>query len=266
MRKRFELAFNVSYLAVIWGLMIAMRRNRKLVPREQRETAARFEEAFTLLATGDSAHLALRAVSMARGEERGYLTWRGRRASLIGLGEMATSITITLFYVLTLDAWRLRFRRSWDGLTRSLLGMSFVRLILLATPFNNWDKNETPEGYGVDRNVPLLAVGASEIYLMRKEATRTGDRTFRFISDAMAASFACYIPVILWARRMPQLGLLMIPKTLAYLAMAFRVYRDFFSGAEESAEAAPQARPGHDSVEGSESRRVHSAGVAGESL
>lgn len=235
MRKRFELAFNVSYLAVIWGLVIAMRRNRNRVPPEQRATAARFEEAFTLLATGDTAHLALRAVSMARGRDRGYLTWRGRRASLIGLGEMATSITITLFYVLSLDAWRLRFRRSWDGFTRSLLGLSFVRLILLATPFNNWDKDETPEGYGVDRNVPLLAVGASEIYLMRREATRTGDRTFRFLSDAMAASFACYLPVILWARRIPQLGLLMIPKTIAYLAMAFRVYRDFFTGATESA-------------------------------
>lgn len=258
MRKRFELAFNVSYLAVIWGLVIAMRRNRNQVPPEKRQTAARFEEAFTLLATGDTAHLALRAVSMARGEDRGYLTWRGRRASLIGLGEMATSITITLFYVLSLDAWRLRFRRSWDGFTRSLLGLSFVRLILLATPFNNWDKDETPAGFAVDRNVPLLAVGASEIYLMRREATRTGDRTFRFLSDAMAASFACYLPVVLWARRIPQLGLLMIPKTLAYLAMAFRVYRDFFSGTAQPAETGPQSHPGRDSLEGGgEPRPAH---------
>ncbi|MFJ9364584.1 hypothetical protein ACIRRA_09245 [Nocardia sp. NPDC101769] len=239
MRRRFELAFNMSYLAIIWGLVIAMRRNRDRVPREQRETAARFEEAFTLLATGDTAHLALRAVSMARGEDRGYLSLRGQRASLIGLGEMATSITITLFYVLSLDAWRLRFRRSWDGFTRSLLGLSFVRLILLATPFNNWDRDETPAGYGVDRNLPLLAVGAGEMYLMRREATRTGDRTFLFLSDAMAASFACYLPVILWARRIPQLGLLMIPKTLAYLAMAFRVYADFFRGTPESAAPEP---------------------------
>ncbi|MVU77773.1 hypothetical protein GPX89_11025 [Nocardia sp. ET3-3] len=235
MRKRFELGFNLSYLAIIWALVIAMRRNRDRVPADQRQTAARFEEAFTLLATGDTAHLTLRAVSMARGEGRGYLTWRGRRASLIGLGEMATSITITLFYVLSLDAWRLRFRRSWDGFTRTLLGLSFVRLILLATPFNNWDRDETPAGYGVDRNVPLLAVGAGEMYLMRREADRTGDRTFRFLSDAMAASFACYLPVILWARRIPALGLLMIPKTLAYLAMAFRVYLDFFRGTTDSA-------------------------------
>ncbi|MGV9661708.1 hypothetical protein [Nocardia niigatensis] len=237
MRKRFELVFNMSYLAVIWGLVIAMRRNRDRVSPEQRETAARFEEAFTLLATGDTAHLALRAVSMARGEDRGYLSVRGRRASLIGLGEMATSITITLFYVLSLDAWRLRFRQSWDGFTRTLLGLSFVRLIMLATPFNNWDRDETPTGYGVDRNLPLLAVGAGEMYLMRREATRNGDRTFGFLSSAMAASFACYLPVILWARRIPQLGLLMIPKTLAYLAMAFRVYADFFRGTTESTES-----------------------------
>ncbi len=241
MRRRFELLFNMSYLAIIWGLVIAMRRNRDRVPVEQKQTAARFEEAFTLLATGDTAHLALRAVAMSRGEDRGTLTWRGRRASLIGLGEMATSITITMFYVLSLDAWRLRFQRSWDGFTKALLGLSFVRLILLATPFNNWDRAETPAGYGVDRNVPLLAVGASEIYLMRRGAERTGDRTFGFLSNAMAASFACYLPVVLWARRIPQLGLLMIPKTLAYLAMAARVYRDFYRGTTDSAPLADKA-------------------------
>ena len=33
--------------------------------------------------------------------------------------------------------------------------------------------------------------------------------------------FACYTPVILWATQMPVLGMLMIPKTMAYLAVAF---------------------------------------------
>ncbi|WP_433566898.1 hypothetical protein ACQP1O_17935 [Nocardia sp. CA-151230] len=58
-------------MAIFWGLVIAMRRNRERVPHEHRDTAARFEEAFTLLAAGDTAHLALCAVSMARGEDRG---------------------------------------------------------------------------------------------------------------------------------------------------------------------------------------------------
>lgn len=229
-RKRFELAFNMSYLATIWGLVIAMRRRRDHVPAERRPEAERLREAFTLLAVGDTGHLALRAVSMARGPGRGQVTYRGQRAGLIGLGEMATSITITLFYVLTLDAWRLRFRKAWDGLTTSLLGLSVVRLLMLAAPFNRWDRDETPAGWGVERNLPLVAVGVGEVVLMRREADHAGDRTFRAIADAMAASFACYVPVVLFARRIPQLGLLMVPKTLAYLYMAARVYLDLFRG------------------------------------
>ncbi|MRH87265.1 hypothetical protein GFY24_07280 [Nocardia sp. SYP-A9097] len=229
-RRRLEMLFNLGYLATIWGLVIAMRRRRAQVAPADAPAAERLQEAFTLLAVGDTAHLALRAVSLGRGPGRGYLTWRGRRAGLIGLGEMATSITITLFYVLSLDAWRLRFQRPWDRVSKTLLGLSGVRLLMLAMPFNNWDRDETPAGWGVDRNIPLLMVGASEIALMRRDSDRTGDRTFRAIANAMAASFACYLPVVLFARRIPQLGLLMIPKTVAYLYMAFRVYVDLFRG------------------------------------
>ncbi|RMI33538.1 hypothetical protein [Nocardia stercoris] len=233
-RKRIELIFNLSYLVSLWGLVVAMRRRRDRVPVEQRPEAERLREAFTLLAVGDTGHLALRSVSLARGEGRGFIRYRGQRASLIGLGEMATSITITLFYVLTLDAWRLRFRKSWDRFTGSLLGLSGLRLLLLAMPFNRWDRDETPPGWGVVRNLPLLSVGAGEMVMMRREADRAGDRTFRSLADAMAASFACYTPVILFARRIPQVGLLMIPKTVAYLYMAARVYFGMYRGTPQN--------------------------------
>ncbi|WP_330179791.1 hypothetical protein OHB26_25575 [Nocardia sp. NBC_01503] len=244
-RRGLELVFNMSYLAAIWGLVIAMRRRRERVEPADQPAAERLREAFTLLAVGDTAHLTLRAISLTRGPGRGYVTWRGRRAGLIGLGEMATSITITLFYVLSLDAWRLRFQRSWDRFTGALLGLSVVRLLMLAMPFNRWDRDETPVGWGVDRNIPLLVVGASEIAVLRRDSRRTGDRTFGALANAMAASFACYLPVVLFARRIPQLGLLMIPKTLAYLYMALRVYRDLYRG-----RASGQAVPGPDASDG----------------
>jgi hypothetical protein len=38
-------------------------------------------------------------------------------------------------------------------------------------------------------------------------------------------SFAFYIPVILFVQRIPKLGMLMIPKTCAYLAMAWATAR-----------------------------------------
>ena len=41
--------------------------------------------------------------------------------------------------------------------------------------------------------------------------------------------YACYTPVILWATQMPVLGMLMIPKTMAYLAVAVLAYRELYS-------------------------------------
>lgn len=143
-RQRFEPASNLSYLTAVWALATAMRRRRDHVAPEQRPEADRLREAFTSLAAGDTAHLALRSVSTARGEGRG----------------------------------------------------SGVRLVMLAAPFNRRDRDETPAGWGVDRNLPLIAAGVGEVHLMRRAAERTGDRTFRWTADSMAASFACYTPVV----------------------------------------------------------------------
>ena len=44
-----------------------------------------------------------------------------------------------------------------------------------------------------------------------------------------------YAPVILWVSQVPLLGMLMMPKTLAYLGVAFIAYRAFFEGATQAA-------------------------------
>ena len=41
-------------------------------------------------------------------------------------------------------------------------------------------------------------------------------------------SFACYIPVILFVQQAPAIGMLMIPKTMAYVAIGFLAYFDLF--------------------------------------
>ena len=41
-------------------------------------------------------------------------------------------------------------------------------------------------------------------------------------------SFAFYLPVILFAHPVPLLGMLMIPKTCAYLVVAWVAYRDMW--------------------------------------
>jgi hypothetical protein len=41
-------------------------------------------------------------------------------------------------------------------------------------------------------------------------------------------SYACYIPVILFVQQAPMVGMLMIPKTLAYVAVGFIAYGELF--------------------------------------
>ena len=53
--------------------------------------------------------------------------------------------------------------------------------------------------------------------LFYRSAKETNDRPFRFLWLTVVLSFACYIPVVLFADAVPVVGLLMIPKTCAYV-------------------------------------------------
>jgi len=44
----------------------------------------------------------------------------------------------------------------------------------------------------------------------------------------IGVSYAFYAPVILWVATVPVLGMLMIPKTCAYVAIALIAYRALF--------------------------------------
>jgi hypothetical protein len=223
-----EIGFDLSYLVVIWGLVWAMWRRRSSVAPAHLPVADRLHEAFGLLAVGDTAHVGLRVAAYARGEDRAFVTWLGQRLSLLGLGELLTAITVTFFYVLALDAWRLRFGKKFGRLGDLLLGAAGGRLALLTLPLNQWQEAEPAQPWSIYRNVPLLAQGLGLAYLILRDARAAGDRTFRWMGQMILISYAFYTPVILFARRVPQLGLLMIPKTLAYVAMALGIYRDLY--------------------------------------
>ena len=50
-----------------------------------------------------------------------------------------------------------------------------------------------------------------------KSAKENNDRSFRWMWLTIVLSFAFYIPVVLWADVIPMIGMLMIPKTCAYV-------------------------------------------------
>jgi hypothetical protein len=58
----------------------------------------------------------------------------------------------------------------------------------------------------------------------------------------IAASYAFYTPVILFVQQAPLLGMLMIPKTLAYVAIAVIAYRAVYMQPQRVAAAAAAGR------------------------
>jgi hypothetical protein len=72
--------------------------------------------------------------------------------------------------------------------------------------------------------------GVGVAFLILRDARATRDRTFLWIGAMTLISYACYIPVVFFVQRISALGMLMIPKTLAYLVIGFLAYRVLYSG------------------------------------
>lgn len=61
-----------------------------------------------------------------------------------------------------------------------------------------------------------MLLGALIVVLFFRSAREHADRAFRHLWLTVVLSFACYIPVVLFADQFPAVGMLMIPKTCAY--------------------------------------------------
>jgi hypothetical protein len=109
------------------------------------------------------------------------------------------------------------------------LGAAVLRLILMLLPVNEWNSVVPPQPWSTVRNLPLMLQGLGLAYLILRDALAAGDRTFTWIGISILVSYACYIPVIFFVQQVPIVGMLMIPKTLAYVAIGFLVYFDLYT-------------------------------------
>lgn len=159
-----------------------------------------------VLAGGDSFHLVPRIIKAFSYDFKTYEFWAG-------LGLMISSITMTVFYIILYYIWDIHFATGTiiPGLVKYLLLiMALVRIILCLFPQNNWFQKEGNAKWGIIRNLPFVIVGIIMIILFLLSGNWN-------ISLAILISFACYLPVVLWAKKKPMIGMLMIPKTVAYM-------------------------------------------------
>lgn len=164
-----------------------------------------------VLGSGDAFHLVPRAYALCT-------TGLENFTAALGTGKFITSITMTVFYVILYYVWRIRYKvKGQNGVTASVYILSALRIILCLFPQNKWLSAEAPISWGIYRNIPFALLGLLIIVLFYKSAKENNDKPFKWMWLTIVLSFGFYIPVVLWADAIPMIGMLMIPKTCAYV-------------------------------------------------
>lgn len=201
-----ETIFDIAYLITVISIGIAMIR------RSPAHTQFRlFGIMAVILGCGDAFHLIPRVIALCT-------TGLDQYTALLGFGKCVTSITMTIFYVLLYYVWRQRYQvHNSTVLTVSILGLAFIRILLCLMPQNQWLSSDAPLSWGIYRNIPFAILGLIIIILFFRSTRKQQDHAFRWMWLTILLSFGFYIPVVLWADTFPLIGMLMIPKTCAYV-------------------------------------------------
>ena len=214
MQALVETLFDAVYLITVVTLGLRMIRGS----RGNRQFRL-FGCMAVVLGAGDAFHLIPRALALCTTGLDSYTV-------ALGAGKWITSITMTVFYVLLYYVWRYRYRiQGQKTLTAAVYALAGVRILLCMMPQNDWLSAAAPLARGVYRNIPFALLGAVTLVLSYRRAGAPNDRAFRWMWLTIVLSFGFYIPVVLWADAVPMIGMLMIPKTCAYVWTVLIGYR-----------------------------------------
>lgn len=171
-----------------------------------------------VLGAGDSFHLVPRAFALCTTGLENY-------TAALGAGKFITSITMTIFYMILYYVWRIRYNIQGQlGITVTVCLLSALRIVISLFPQNQWLSAASPVSWGIYRNIPFALLGLLIIVLFYRSAKEQEDHDFKYMWLTIVLSFGFYIPVVLWADCMPMIGMLMIPKTCAYVWTVFIGY------------------------------------------
>lgn len=206
MQAIFETLFDVVYLTTVTVLGIRM-----IQWHNGRKQYLLFGIMAVVLGVGDAFHLVPRAAAL-------WTTGLDSFAGPLGFGKFVTSNTMTVFYVLLYYVWRARYEIKGQRKTTTLVWLlALIRIILNCMPQNEWLSANPPIIWGIYRNIPFALLGAVIVGLFFRSAQDRNDQAFKWMWLTIVISFACYLPVVLWTDVFPMIGMLMIPKTCAYV-------------------------------------------------
>lgn len=163
------------------------------------------------LCGGDAFHLVPRIKRAVWGSNE-------RIKKQLGIGLQVSSITMTAFYIILMYIWKFTFPEyKVPVIIEAIIWISaIVRMVICLFPQNNWCTDEGNRTLSVIRNAVFAVTGIGVILLYLISGNAYGYHMTRMVA-AILISFGCYIPVTLFSKTKPRVGLLMIPKTCAYM-------------------------------------------------
>lgn len=206
MQAIIETLFDVCYLLSVITIGIRMVKSSK----NSRQFKL-FGWMAIVLGAGDSFHLIPRMIALCTTGLENFTV-------ALGIGKWITSVTMTLFYVLLYYVWRERYEiKGQKNLTIAVYLFAAIRIALCMMPQNNWLSADASHSWEIYRNIPFAVIGLITIVLFYANAKQNNDTAFKWMWMTIVLSFGFYIPVVLWADTIPMIGMLMIPKTCAYV-------------------------------------------------
>lgn len=163
------------------------------------------------LCGGDAFHLVPRVIRAFKGSN-------DKIKKQLGRGLQISSITMTAFYIILMYIWQNTFyEMSIPVALEIIIWVSAVaRMAICFLPQNNWCSDEGNMTLSIIRNAVFAVTGIGVIILYAISGNTYDYHMTRMVA-AIIISFGCYLPVTLLSKKYPKVGLLMIPKTCAYI-------------------------------------------------
>lgn len=164
-----------------------------------------------LLGLGDSFHLVPRII--ANVESNGFKL----NSFELFLGTRISAITMSIFYLLFYFYIKKKRKAKERGLDISIVILFVLRLLFVILSFNQSEKMD------LISNVPFVLMGLIDIFLLYNNKNK---EEFKNLYIYVFFSFLFYVPVVLFKKVNPSIGTLMIPKTIMYVLIVIKLYRN----------------------------------------
>lgn len=200
--KDFELFFDSMYLIFVLFLGIRILLLRK-------PNSGLIGAMTLLLGLGDSFHLIPRIVAQA--------TVDGFEVNAAGLflGTRISAMTMSLFYLLFYYYIRREMKKTNRALDILMPVLILIRTVTVILSFNR------AASMDLISNAPFVLMGIIDIALLyRERANKNFGKLYVFVFF----SFLFYVPVVLFKNTYPTIGMLMIPKTVMYVLIVWKLY------------------------------------------